>query len=137
RAFVSAASQGQGHRTSLAQILADELGVGFDRVTIVQADTDSCPYGSGTFASRTMITTGGALILAARDVRAKMLRLAGHLLEAAPADLAIADGEVFVRGVPSRRLPFERVARAAYQPVGGRPPDMEPGLEATRHYDPP
>jgi carbon-monoxide dehydrogenase large subunit len=137
RAFVSAASQGQGHRTSLAQILADELGVPFERISIVQADTDTCPYGSGTFASRSMISTGGALILAARDVRAKMLRLAAHLMEAAPDDLTAEDGEIFVRGVPSRRLTFDRVVRAAYQPGGGRPDDMEPGLEATRHYDPP
>jgi carbon-monoxide dehydrogenase large subunit len=137
RAFVSAASQGQGHRTSLAQILADELGVPFERISIVQADTDTCPYGSGTFASRSMISTGGALILAARDVRAKMLRLAAHLMEAAPDDLTAEDGEIFVRGVPSRRLTFDRVVRAAYQPGGGRPDDMEPGLEATRRYDPP
>lgn len=138
RAFVSAASQGQGHATTLAQILADELGVPLDTVTIVQADTDSCPYGSGTFASRTMISTGGALILAARSVREKILRIAAHLLEASPDDLVIEAGEIAVRGVPTRCLSFERVARAAHLPLtGARPGDLEPALQATRHYDPP
>ena len=138
RAFVSAASQGQGHQTTLAQLLADELGLGLDAVSIVAGDTERCPYGSGAFASRTIVAAGGALILAARAVREKMLRIAAHLLEAAPEDLVWGGGALAVRGAPSRRLAVRDVARVAYRPpAGGLPAGLEPGLEATRYYDPP
>jgi carbon-monoxide dehydrogenase large subunit len=138
RAFVSAASQGQGHATSLAQVVADELGVDLAAVTVVQGDTDRCPYGSGSFASRTIVVSGGALILAARRVREKILTIAAHMLEAAPADLTIDRGEIGVRGVPGRRVAVTDVARLAYRPASGTlPPGVDPGLEATQYYDPP
>ncbi len=138
RAFVSAASQGQGHATSLAQVLADELGVDLDAVTIVAGDTERCPYGSGSFASRSMVVSGGALILAARAVRDKVLRLAAHLLEAAPADLVVERGTIAVRGAAARRVTLAEVARLAYRPASGTLPDgLTPGLEATQYYDPP
>jgi carbon-monoxide dehydrogenase large subunit len=138
RAFVSAASQGQGHATSLAQIVADELGVDLSAVTVVQGDTERCPYGSGSFASRSMVVTGGALILAARRVREKVTTIAAHMLEAAPADLVIDRGAVTVRGVPGRRVAVNDVARLAYRPASGTlPPGVDPGLEATQYYDPP
>ena len=100
RGFVSAASQGQGHATTLAQILADELGVDIATVAIVEGDTERCPYGSGSFASRSMVVSGGALVLAARRVREKITRIAGHLLEAAPEDLAIERGPSRCGGRP-------------------------------------
>jgi carbon-monoxide dehydrogenase large subunit len=109
----------------------------FEAVAVVSGDTERCPYGSGTFASRTMVATGGALVLAARDVREKLLRIAAGLLEAAPEDLVLAGGEVAVRGAPSRRVAVREVARVAYRPAAGLPPGIEPGLEATRFYDPP
>ncbi len=139
RAFCSAASQGQGHATTLAQILADELGVDLADATIMPTDTDSSPYGSGTFGSRTIVVNGGAIILAARKLRDKVLRLAAHRLEAAADDLVLEAGVVSVRGTPSRRITFREVAAAAYFPAaaGPLPPDLEPGLEATHHYDPP
>jgi carbon-monoxide dehydrogenase large subunit len=138
RAFVSAASQGQGHATSLAQIVADELGVDLDAVTVVQGDTERCPHGSGSFASRSMVVSGGALVLAARRLREKILRIAGHLLEAAPADLAVEGGTITVRGAPDRRVTVRDVARLAYRPASGTlPAGVDPGLEATQYYDPP
>jgi carbon-monoxide dehydrogenase large subunit len=138
RGFVSAASQGQGHATTLAQVLADELGVDLASVEIVEGDTERCPYGSGSFASRSMVVSGGALILAARRVREKIVRIAGHMLEAAPEDLLLERGNISVRGTPTRRLTVRDVAQLAYRPAGGTLPDgVDPGLEATQAYDPP
>jgi aerobic carbon-monoxide dehydrogenase large subunit len=138
RAFVSAASQGQGHATSLAQICADELGVDIAAVTIVEGDTERCPYGSGSFASRSIVVSGGALVLAARRVREKIGKIAGHMLEAAPDDLTIEGGTIAVRGAPGRTLTVTDVAALAYRPAGGTlPPGVDPGLEATQYYDPP
>ncbi|HEU4371027.1 MAG TPA: xanthine dehydrogenase family protein molybdopterin-binding subunit [Methylomirabilota bacterium] len=138
RGFVSAASQGQGHATTLAQVLADELGVDLGAVTIVEGDTERCPHGSGSFASRSMVVSGGALILAARRVREKIEKIAAHMLEAAPADLTIEGGTIAVRGAPGRTLTVVDVAGLAYRPAGGTlPPGVDPALEATQYYDPP
>jgi carbon-monoxide dehydrogenase large subunit len=138
RGFVSAASQGQGHATTLAQVLADELGVAFEAVTIVEGDTERCPHGSGSFASRSMVVSGGALVLAARRVRDKISALAAHMLEAAPQDLTIEAGTISVRGAPGRVLTLAQVADLAYRPAGGTlPSGMDPALEATQYYDPP
>jgi aerobic carbon-monoxide dehydrogenase large subunit len=138
RAFLSAVSQGQGHATVFAQILADELGVDIGAVTIVQGDTERCPHGSGSFASRSVVVSGGALVLAARRVRDKITRIAGHVLEAAPADLVIDGGAITVRGAPGRGLTVADVARLAYRPASGTlPAGEDPALEATQHYDPP
>jgi aerobic carbon-monoxide dehydrogenase large subunit len=119
-------------------VLVDELGVDFSAVTIVQGDTERCPYGSGSFASRSMVVTGGALVLAARRVRDKIGKIAGHMLEAAPEDLTIEGGTIGVRGAPGRTLTVADVARLAYRPAGGTlPPGIDPALEATQYYDPP
>ncbi len=138
RAYVSAASQGQGHTTTLAQILADELGLPIGSVSIVQSDTERCPHGSGSFASRSMVASGGALILAARKVREKILTIAAHRLEAAAEDLMIENGQIMVRGVPARKITTREVALQAYCPAAGALPEgLDPGLEATQYYDPP
>jgi len=138
RGFVSAVSQGQGHSTVFAQILADELGVELGAVTIVQGDTERCPHGSGSFASRSVVVSGGALALAARRVREKIAKIAGHMLEAAPEDLVIDGGTIAVRGAPGRAVTVADVAGLAYRPASGTlPPGVDPALEATQHYDPP
>jgi carbon-monoxide dehydrogenase large subunit len=138
RGFLSAASQGQGHATAFAQVLADELGVALDAVSIVQGDTERCPHGSGSFASRSIVASGGALVLAARRVRAKVAQIAAHVLEAAAEDLVTEDGRIAVRGAPGRGLTVADVARLAYRPASGTLPDgVDPGLEATQYYDPP
>jgi len=138
RGFVSAASQGQGHATTLAQVLADELGVALEAVRIVEGDTERCPYGSGSFASRSMVVSGGALVLAARRVRDKITTIAAHVLEAAREDLTIEGGRIAVRGAPGRALTVAQVADLAYRPAGGTlPPGVDPALEATQYYDPP
>lgn len=138
RAFVSAASQGQGHATTLAQIVADELGVVLEAVTVIEGDTERCPYGSGSFASRSVVVSGGALVLAARRVRDKIARIAAHMLEAAPSDLVIDGGTIAVRGAPGRTVTVTDVARLAYRPAAGTLPEgVDPALEATQYYDPP
>jgi carbon-monoxide dehydrogenase large subunit len=138
RGFVSAASQGQGHATTLAQVLADEIGVPMAAVSIVEGDTERCPYGSGSFGSRSMVVSGGALILAARRVRDKVIAIAAHMMEAAPGDLVMEDGAVFVRGMAARRVTLAEVARLAYRPASGTlPASVDPALEATQYYDPP
>ena len=138
RAFVSAASQGQGHATTLAQIVADELGVVLEAVTVIEGDTERCPYGSGSFASRSVVVSGGALVLAARRVRHKIARIAAHMLEAAPSDLVIDGGTIAVRGAPGRTVTVTDVARLAYRPAAGTLPEgVDPALEATQYYDPP
>ena len=149
-------SQGQGHQTMLAQIVADELGVPFGDVEVVTGDTRRFRYAVGTFASRTAVMSGNAVALAARAVRAKALRIAGDALEADPADLEIANGVISVQGHPEAsiglatvavlanplRYAFDEAARAATQFAGSdisRPPigdDDEPGLEATDYYSP-
>ncbi len=138
RGFVSAASQGQGHATTFAQVLADELGVDLAAVTIVEGDTERCPYGSGSFSSRSLVVSGGALVLAARRVREKIEKIAAHMLEAATEDLVIDGGTIAVRGAPGRSLTIADVADLAYRPAGGTlPPGVDPALEATQYYDPP
>lgn len=138
RGFVSAASQGQGHATTLAQVLADELGVPLETVSIVEGDTERCPHGSGSFASRSMVVSGGALVLAARRVRDKIATIAAHMLEAAREDLTFDEGTIAVRGVPGRAVTLGQVADLAYRPAGGTlPPGVDPALEATHYYDPP
>ena len=129
-------SQGQGLETTVAQIVASELGVPFQSVTVILSDTDATPFGFGAFASRQAVIGGGAAIRAARAVRDKVTRIAAHLLEAAPEDLDVVEGDVIVRGVPDRVIPLAEVARVAYLETHRLPAGVEPGLEATRFYDP-
>jgi len=129
-------SQGQGLETTIAQIVAAELGASFGSVTAILGDTDLTPFGLGAFASRQAVIGGGAAIRASRAVRDKVVRIAAHLLEAAPADLDVADGHVFVKGAIDRALTLGEVAQVAHLETHRLPPDLEPGLEATRFYDP-
>ena len=129
-------SQGQSTETTLAQVAAAELGVPFSSVTVVLGDTDATPFGLGAFASRQAVIGGGAVALAARAVRERALRIAAHLLEAAADDLELADAVVSVRGAPGRSVTLAEVARVANLETNRLPPDVDPGLEATRFYDP-
>src|SRR5580765_3803025 len=129
-------SQGQGLETTMAQIVASELGLALDAVTVVLGDTDATPFGLGAFASRQSVIGGGAATRAARGVRDKIVRIAAHLLEAAPDDLELADGLIAVKGAPGRTVSMLEVARVAHLGTNRLPADVEPGLEATRFYDP-
>ena len=138
RCIVSFPSQGQGHATTVAQVVADQLGLALDRVEVMAPDTAIAPPGSGTFASRGAVVQGGAVRRAAGAVRDKVVAIAAGLLEASPADLELAGGRVRVRGAPGRALILGDVARRAYAPpAGGLPGGLAPGLEATVHWDPP
>ena len=97
-ARIGSSPHGQGLRTTLAQIIADEIGVTPEMIKVVHGDTDRAPYGWGTFASRSLVISGGATLIAARKVRAKLIKIASHLLEAAPDDIVLADGAAKVAG---------------------------------------
>jgi aerobic carbon-monoxide dehydrogenase large subunit len=129
-------SQGQGLETTLAQIVAGELGVPIESVRVVLGDTDATPFGLGAFASRQAVIGGGAAIRASRALRDKIVRIAAHVLEAAVEDLDVADGRVLVRGAPDRAATLTEIARIAQLETHRLPRDLEPGLDATRFYDP-
>ncbi|HMH49810.1 MAG TPA: xanthine dehydrogenase family protein molybdopterin-binding subunit [Candidatus Acidoferrum sp.] len=128
--------QGQGHETTLAQVVAGELGVSVGDVRVLYGDTAVGPHSTGTYASRSAVLGGGAAILAARAVRDKALAIAAHQLEASVADLTIEGGVVRVRGVPGREIALGTIATIAYAGTKRLPPGVEPGLEATKFYDP-
>jgi aerobic carbon-monoxide dehydrogenase large subunit len=129
-------SQGQGLETTMAQLAAAELGLPLDGVRVILGDTDATPFGLGAFASRQAVIGGGAVARAARALREKITAIAAHLLEAAAADLEVTDGRIAVRGMPARGLSMLEVARVAHLETHRLPPETEPGLEATRFYDP-
>lgn len=129
-------TQGQGHYTSFAQIVADQVGVDVRDVEVVTGDTDQFYWGAGTFASRGAVVAGNAVNEAARDVRRKILRFAGEHLEAAEEDLEIVDGEVRVKGVPDRGVALGKLAQLANPLRGAVKPGAEPGLEATNYFGP-
>jgi aerobic carbon-monoxide dehydrogenase large subunit len=127
-------SQGQGHETTYAQIVAQELGIPALDVAIEEGDTDTAPYGLGTYASRSTPTSGAAAALAARKIREKARKIAAHLLEVSEEDLEWEPGKFSVKGAPGRSKTIQEIAFAAYTNF---PQGMEPGLEAVNYYDPP
>ncbi len=127
-------SQGQGHETTYAQILAEELGISSEDIAVEEGDTDTAPYGLGTYASRSTPTGGAAAAIAARKIRDKAQKIAAHLLEVSPADLEWKDHKFQVKGVPDKAKTMQEIAFAAYTNL---PPGMEAGLEAVDYYDPP
>ena len=129
-------TQGQGHMTSFAQIVADQLGIDPTRIDVVTGDTDQFHWGAGTFASRGAVVAGNAINEAALSVRRKILRLASEEFEVSADDLELADGEVRVKGVPDRRLPLGELALKANPLRGAVKPGVEPGLEATEYFGP-
>ena len=127
-------TQGQGHETTFAQIVADELGLPVDNIVVEHGDTDTAPYGLGTYASRSTPTAGAATAVASRKIREKARHIAAHLLECNPDDLEWVDHTFRVKGVPDRAKTMTEIAFAAYT---NHPQGMEAGLEAVNYYDPP
>jgi len=127
-------SQGQGHETTYAQIVAQELGIPASDVIVEEGDTDTAPYGLGTYASRSTPTSGAATAMAARKIRDKAKKIAAHLLECSEEDLEWETGKFFVKGAPSKSKTIQEIAFAAYTNI---PAGLEAGLEAVNYYDPP
>jgi carbon-monoxide dehydrogenase large subunit len=136
--FTGAASQGQGQETALGQICADYLGVDFKNVHVIAGDSAGIPHGVGTFASRVMVTAGNAVAQAALQVRQKALENAATKFECSSDDLAVIDGEIFVKGSPQKRLALSQLAHELSNRVSGFTlnQNVEPGLEATVYYSP-
>ncbi len=127
-------SQGQGHATTFAQILASEIGIPAANITVEEGDTDTAPYGLGTYGSRSTPVAGAATAMAGRKIRAKAQMIAAYLLEVHDDDLEWDVDRFRVKGAPERFKTMAELAFAAYNKV---PPGMEPGLEAVSYYDPP
>jgi aerobic carbon-monoxide dehydrogenase large subunit len=127
-------SQGQGHETTYAQIVAQELGIPAKDIIVEEGDTDTAPYGLGTYASRSTPTSGAATAMASRKIRDKARKIAAFLLEASEEDLEWEPGKFFVKGAPSKSKTIQEIAFAAYTNI---PPGLEAGLEAVNYYDPP
>jgi len=127
-------SQGQGHETTFAQIVTEELGIPAADVEVQEGDTDNTPYGLGTYASRSTPVGGAATAMVSRKLRDKAKKIAAHLLEASEADIEFDHGKFFVRGSPSKSKTIQDVAFAAYTNL---PDGMEAGLEGVTYYDPP
>ena len=127
-------SQGQGHETTYAQIVAEELGLPAADVQVEEGDTDTAPYGLGTYASRSTPTAGAAAAMAARKIKAKAKKIAAHLMEVGEDDLEWNVDRFQVKGSPDKHKTIQQIAFAAYT---NHPQGMEAGLEATDYYDPP
>jgi carbon-monoxide dehydrogenase large subunit len=129
-----ARSQGQGHETTWAQIVSHELGIPAEDVIVEEGDTDTAPFGMGTYASRSTPVAGAAVAMVSRKIRAKARKLAAHLLEISEEDVEWELGRFYVRSQPDRGVTIQEVAAAAYSNM---PDGLEPGLENTAYYDPP
>jgi aerobic carbon-monoxide dehydrogenase large subunit len=134
-ARIGASPHGQGLRTTLSQIIADELGTSPERIKIVHGDTDRTPYGWGTFASRSLVIAGGASLLAARKIRAKLTTMAGILLEASADDIVLEADAARVAGT-DRSIPIAALARAAYHQTHRFKGEVAPGIAESANYDP-
>ncbi|MCK6693582.1 MAG: carbon-monoxide dehydrogenase large subunit [Thermoanaerobaculia bacterium] len=127
-------SQGQGHETTYAQIIAQELGIPAEHIQIEEGDTDTAPYGLGTYASRSTPTAGAAAAIAARKLRDKARKIAAYLLEVSEEDLEWDVNKFFVKGAPEKAKTIQEIVFASYT---NHPLGMEAGFEATHYYDPP
>jgi carbon-monoxide dehydrogenase large subunit len=127
-------SQGQGHETTFAQIVEEELGIPYADVEVREGDTDNTPYGLGTYASRSTPVAGAATGVVSRKLREKAKQIAAHLLEANPEDIEFERGKFFVKGAPDVSKTIQEVAFAAYTNL---PDGLEAGLEGVTYYDPP
>jgi len=133
--YTGSHAHGQGHETTFAQLVADDLGIPIEQVEIVHGDTGAIPFGMGTYGSRSASVGGTAIKMSLGKIREKGKRIAAHLLEASPKDIEYAGGEFRVKGVPGKSVPFGAVALTAYVPHN-YPDGLEPGLEETSFYDP-
>jgi carbon-monoxide dehydrogenase large subunit len=135
-AYLGTHNHGQGHATTFAQIISQQLGVSLERIKIVEGDTAAVPVGTGTFGSRSIAVGGSALHRACQKVISKGTKIAAHLLEASAADIEFSTGEFRVAGT-DRKIAFGEVARAAYVPHNYPLESLEPGLDENAFYDPP
>jgi carbon-monoxide dehydrogenase large subunit len=133
-ARIGVQTQGQGHETTFAQIIAEELGLPASHIEVEHGDTDTAPYGLGTYASRSTPTAGAATAMAARKIKAKAKKIAAHLLEVNEDDLEWNVNKFQVKGSPEQAKTIQDIAFAAYT---NHPQGMEAGLEAVNYYDPP
>jgi carbon-monoxide dehydrogenase large subunit len=127
-------SQGQGHETTFAQIVTEELGIPATDIAVEEGDTDTAPYGLGTYASRSTPVAGAATAMVSRKIREKARKIAAHLLEAAEEDLEWEVGRFYVKGSPDKSKTIQDIAFAAYTNL---PEGLEAGLEGVHYYDPP
>ena len=134
-ARIGSSPHGQGLKTALAQLIADEIGIAPDKIRVVAGDTDRTPYGWGTFASRSLVIAGGACKLAAAMLRDRLQAVAGQMLEAAASDIELSAGRAFVRGT-DLGVEVQQLARAAYHQSHRFPVIAETGLSAVATYDP-
>src|SRR5262249_7493164 len=133
--YTGSHSHGQGHETTFAQLVADELQVPIESVEVVHGDTGAIPFGMGTYGSRSASVGGTALHMSINKIKEKGKRIAAHLLEASANDIEYVGGQFQVRGAPNKAVPFGAVALTAYVPHN-YPEGLEPGLEETSFYDP-
>ncbi len=133
--YTGSHSHGQGHETTFAQLVADELQIPIEQVEVVHGDTGAIPFGMGTYGSRSASVGGTALLMSVNKVKEKARKIAAHLLEASAGDLEYENGQFQVKGAPGKAVPFGAVALTAYVPHN-YPEGMEPGLEETSFYDP-
>lgn len=134
--YSGASPHGQGLDTSYAQIAADRLGIEPEQVEVLHGDTNQGPWGWGTYGSRSLAVGGEAIARAAERVQAKAKRICAAMLEAAPEDIELADGQFRVKGQPDKAMSMAEVAGAAYIPPQELPTEIEPGLEESAFYDP-
>jgi aerobic carbon-monoxide dehydrogenase large subunit len=127
-------SHGQGLETTLAQVAADAFGVNYERVIVRHGDSELCPYGLGTVASRSMVMAGGAVHGAAQKLADKLRRIAGAVLKASPDEVVLSGGNA---GAGGQEISLEELARIAYLELARLPKDIEPGLEVLFNYRPP
>ena len=135
--LVGTHSHGQSHETTLAQVAADELGLPLAAIRIIEGDTNAVPYGMGTWGSRSAVTGGGAISKASQKLRSKMLRIASRMTEVPDDDLELAAGMIRRKADATPLLPIKEFAYRVLVQAGSLPPDEEPGLDATAHYEPP
>jgi carbon-monoxide dehydrogenase large subunit len=133
--YTGSHSHGQGHETTFAQLVADELQIPIEQVEVVHGDTGAIPFGMGTYGSRSASVGGTALLMSVNKVKEKGKKIAAHLLEASANDIEYANGQFQVKGAPGKAVPFGAVALTAYVPHN-YPEGLEPGLEETSFYDP-
>jgi carbon-monoxide dehydrogenase large subunit len=135
--FTGSHAHGQGHETTFAQVVADELGLPMEAVQIIHGDTDRIPFGTGTYGSRSAAVGGSALVRSAEKIRDKVTRIAAHQLEAALEDMVYdrENGTIYVKGSPDKSKSFAEMAFASYY-AADLPEGLEPGMEATSYYDP-
>ncbi len=135
--FTGSHSHGQGHETTFAQVVADELGVPMEDVEIVHGDTAAIPFGMGSYGSRSIAVGGAAIVKSAEKIRKKMIKIAAHQLEAAEEDIVYDRdaGKLYVKGSPDKSKSIFDVSLASYT-AHNLPDGLEPGLEETSFYDP-